>query len=137
MALEKEIILENGIKANYHRIKEVQIDFIKENITVLVDSYVNSNIRENQKNIKKLEESIVSYAEKYEKAYQNNDDALMKSLEDKLNTMSLTYNKETLKNFVANQATINLEHFDDTNLSISNFYKLISKLDNYKKAKKV
>lgn len=137
MALEKEIILENGIKANYHRIKEVQIDFIKENITVLVDSYVNSNIRENQKNIKKLEESVVSYAEKYEKAYQNNDDALMKSLEDKLNTMSLTYNKETLKNFVANQATINLEHFDDTNLSISNFYKLISKLDNYKKAKKV
>ena len=137
MALEKEIILENGIKANYHRIKEVQIDFIKENIIVLVDSYVNSNIRENQKNIKKLEESVVSYAEKYEKAYQNNDDALMKSLEDKLNTMSLTYNKETLKNFVANQATINLEHFDDTNLSISNFYKLISKLDNYKKAKKV
>ena len=137
MALEKEIILENGIKANYHRIKEVQIDFIKENITVLVDSYVNSNIRENQKNIKKLEESVVSYAEKYEKAYQNNDDALMKSLEDKLNTMSLTYNKEILKNFVANQATINLEHFDDTNLSISNFYKLISKLDNYKKAKKV
>ena len=137
MALEKEIILENGIKANYHRIKEVQIDFIKENITVLVDSYVNSNIRENQKNIKKLEESVISYAEKYEKAYQNNDDALMKSLEDKLNTMSLTYNKEILKNFVANQATINLEHFDDTNLSISNFYKLISKLDNYKKAKKV
>lgn len=137
MALEKEIILENGIKANYHRIKEVQIDFIKENITVLVDSYVNSNIRENQKNIKKLEESVVSYAEKYEKAYQNSDDALMKSLEDKLNTMSLTYNKEILKNFVANQATINLEHFDDTNLSISNFYKLISKLDNYKKAKKV
>lgn len=137
MALEKEIILENGIKANYHRIKEVQIDFIKENITVLVDSYVNSNIRENQKNIKKLEESVVSYAEKYEKAYQNSDDALMKSLEDKLNTMSLTYNKETLKNFVANQASINLEHFDDTNLSISNFYKLISKLDNYKKAKKV
>ena len=137
MALEKEIILENGIKANYHRIKEVQIDFIKENIIVLVDSYVNSNIRENQKNIKKLEESIVSYTEKYEKAYQNNDDALMKSLEDKLNTMSLTYNKEILKNFVANQATINLEHFDDTNLSISNFYKLISKLDNYKKAKKV
>lgn len=137
MALEKEIILENGIKANYHRIKEVQIDFIKESIIVLVDSYVNSNIRENQKNIKKLEESIVSYAEKYEKAYQNNDDALMKSLEDKLNTMSLTYNKEILKNFVANQATINLEHFDDTNLSISNFYKLISKLDNYKKAKKV
>lgn len=137
MALEKEIILENGIKANYHRIKEIQIDFVKENITVLVDSYINSNIRENQKNIKKLEESVVSYAEKYEKAYQNNDDALMKSLEDKLNTMSLTYNKETLKNFVANQATINLEHFDDTNLSISNFYKLISKLDNYKKAKKV
>ena len=137
MALEKEIILENGIKANYHRIKEIQIDFVKENITVLVDSYVNSNIRENQKNIKKLEESVVSYAEKYEKAYQSNDDALMKSLEDKLNTISLNYNKETLKNFVANQATINLEHFDDTNLSISNFYKLISKLDNYKKAKKV
>lgn len=137
MALEKEIILENGIKANYHRIKEIQIDFVKESIIVLVDSYVNSNIRENQKNIKKLEESVVSYAEKYEKAYQNNDDALMKSLEDKLNMMSFTYNKETLKNFVANQTTINLEYFDDTNLSISNFYKLISKLDDYKKAKKV
>ena len=137
MALDKSIILNNGIEARYHRIKEIHLNFLEDYSVMLVDSYVSKEIRDTQKEIKTLEESINTYLEKYEKAIDNNDDELAHSIEEKLITLTDKHQEDISKNFIANQTSIEFENSLEEDVSISNFYKLLTKFDEFKKAKKV
>ena len=137
MALDKSIILNNGIEARYHRIKEIHLNFLEDYSVMLVDSYVSKEIRDTQKEIKTLEESINTYLEKYEKAIDNNDDELTHSIEEKLRTLTDKHQEDISKNFIANQTSIEFENSLEEDVSISNFYKLLTKFDEFKKAKKV
>ncbi len=49
MALKKEIILENGISMNYHRIAEIQ-NVVNGKTILVIYSYVNQNQRNREKN---------------------------------------------------------------------------------------
>lgn len=137
MALDKSIILNNGIEARYHRIKEIHLNFLEDYSVMLVDSYVSKEIRDTQKEIKTLEENINTYLEKYEKAINNNDDELAHSIEEKLRTLTDKHQEDISKNFIANQTSIEFENSLEEDVSISNFYKLLTKFDEFKKAKKV
>ena len=50
MALQKEIILENGIKVNYHRIVNTSI-LVNKSITIEVGSYIDNEQRNKEKQV--------------------------------------------------------------------------------------
>ena len=129
MALDKSIILNNGIEARYHRIKEIHLNFLEDYSVMLVDSYVSKEIRDTQKEIKTLEENINTYLEKYEKAIDNNDDELAHSIEEKLRTL-------TDKN-LAIYTIKEKKKKKKKKKKIFIFFKFLIKFDEFKKAKKV
>ena len=51
MALKKEIILQNGVTMNYHRISEIQ-NVVNGKTTLVIYSYINEEQREREKNHK-------------------------------------------------------------------------------------
>lgn len=61
MALQKDITLENGAKATYHRISKLELSKSHRNeeekdmymLTISVSSYVNSSYRQNDREIKR------------------------------------------------------------------------------------
>ena len=50
MALQKEIILDNGIKVNYHRIVNTSI-LVNKSITIEVGSYIDNEQRNKEKQV--------------------------------------------------------------------------------------
>lgn len=136
MALQKEIVLDNGIVTNYHIIKEVNINYVEQQTIIVVNNYVSKDIRENLNRIEELETGIDSFKTQMQEAEAKGQDELEKSMRDKLHQLSHEYNEITSKTFEANVDRILLDNIPE-DISLSAVYKLLKTTDKYSKAKKV
>lgn len=136
MALQKEIVLDNGIVTNYHIIKEVNVNYVEQQTIIVVNNYVSKDIRENLNRIEELETGIDSFKTQMQEAEAKGQDELEKSMRDKLHQLSHEYNEITSKTFEANVDRILLDNIPE-DISLSAVYKLLKTTDKYSKAKKV
>lgn len=136
MALQKEIELDNGIKANYHIITRAHFNFI-ENLTLIeVASYASKEARDKEKRLEELEASIDKYHTMIHDAEEKKDEELLESLAEKINAIFKERESLVGINFAVQSINMRLEGIPE-NMSIDALYKLLKTTEIYSKAKKV
>jgi hypothetical protein len=128
MAISKQIIKQNGLNTNYHKIANIIFNYIYNNTQIVLESYISKEIRE--KGIKKEQilENLKTLSNQYESA---KDSEIIAALAEKIQTLQES-NKDILnKNFVADQTIITLDYIpQDT--TFEGIYKEIMNLEEYK-----
>lgn len=134
MALSKKVTLVNNVDANYHRISEVHINFLEGVSIPLIHSYVSSDIRNQEKAISDLEAQMDSIENQMK---TTTDEDVINALAEKEAQLFQQYKQEKTKNYTVRKSSYELQNIPD-DLSLSNFYKLLSTNDDeLLKSKKV
>lgn len=134
MALLKEKQLTNGIVTNYHKIDSIYVDTENKKINVTVNSYINENIRniekENQEK-KLLSEELNNFIDKH---IGTEDKEIEAQIIEKTNQYNeLIESMIDTSKFVVDKNTYSLPY--NTNISFENIYDELKELDDFKKAK--
>lgn len=119
MALKKEIIDENGIKTDYHKIDNMYIDTTKEQLVITVKSYNSNEYREKEKKIEKNQKEYMILQEEIDKELSKETKNIekIKFLADKINSYNFLENKD----YSIKKIEIIYE-FDDNEISLTKIY---------------
>lgn len=131
MALEKELKEKSGVVSNYHKILNVEVNYILNECVIYVANYKDDTYREKEKNFEKLKESIKDLNDKYE---AETDVDIKSALADKIN--EIEPNTLVDKVFYTNIEPIHLDYIPE-DLSFSNLYKILSSLEVFESSKDV
>ena len=128
MAISKQIIKQNGLNTNYHKITNIIFNYIYNNTQIVLESYISKEIREKAIKKEQILESLKTLSNQYESA---KDSEIIAALAEKIQILQES-NKDILnKNFVADQAIITLDYIpQDT--TFEGIYKEIMNLEEYK-----
>lgn len=116
MALKKEINLPNGVKADYHRITNVNLNLEHKSMIILVSSYVEESYREEEKlhdiNVVKYNELVEEIQSEVRKEEQ--DQTKIQELQTKIQEVTPVWkdNKVYSKNITLPLDTITFTHED-------------------------
>lgn len=128
MAINKEIIQEAGLNTSYHRILDIDINYILNQCILSIENYVSYEYRDKAKKKTEVQNSINSLMEQLNKT---TDSTLIESLQEKIINLQES-NKELLENdFAASIEKVTLD-FIPENCTIEGFYHELMKMDKYK-----
>lgn len=136
MAILKEIILENGIKTNYHRIGEAHFNLIESQALIKIYSYISEEYRNEEKKIDSLTKIINALTLQYNQALNNKDSQMVDSFYNKIEESKIQRDNLLSKQFYVSSSIITLDLIPD-DLSLNNLYRLITTLDTYSNSKEV
>ena len=136
MALLKEKQLTNGIVTNYHKIDSIYVDTENKKINVTVNSYINENIRniekENQEK-KLLSEELNDFIDKH---IGTEDKEIESQIIEKTNQYNeLIESMIDTSKFIVDKNTYSLPY--NTNISFENIYDELKELNDFKNAKDI
>lgn len=133
MALQKEIIFENGVKINYHKIDKVSFDGKKTIVKVLC--YVDDSYRIKEKanfdNMTKYETLLNNILEENKKEQSKRNIKQVKEWSEEANKLVGTFKDE----FNLSVVNVDFEFDNLTDLSFSNLYKLLKEDEMFKDSK--
>ena len=129
MALKKEVTFNNGVKLEYHRIGDVQLDNKSKKTKVSVISYVDEDYRNEEKeNLEKStrhEELMNLILAENEKEQEERDTEQVVTWSEEANALVGTYTEHLDLSVLK----IDLSFEDITDISMSNLYNLIKQDD--------
>lgn len=129
MALKKEVTFNNGVKLEYHRIGDVQLNNKTKKTEVSVISYVSEEFRNQEKdNLEKLtrhEELLDLIIKENEKEETERDTEQIISWSDEANELAGTY----IEDLDLSVLKMDFSFENITDISMSNLYNLIKQDD--------
>lgn len=136
MALLKEKQLTNGIVTNYHKIDSIYVDTENKKINVTVNSYINENIRniekENQEK-KLLSEELNDFIDKHIGTENKEIEAQIIEKTNQYN--EIVENLIDTSKFVIEKNIYQLEY--STDISFEDIYNQLKQLDDFKNSQDI
>jgi len=131
MALEKELLNESGIVSTYHRILNVEVNYVLNECVISIVNYKDESFREREKNLEKLKASVEDLNQKYE---SETSEEIKTALLDKIK--DIKSNSLENKIYYTNIEKIHLDYVPE-DLSYSALYKIVSSLESFDLSKDV
>ena len=131
MALEKDIIKKSGVKSAYHKISNVEINYVLNQCAIHIKNYKDDSFREKEKDLDNLKANVDKLYSDFEKA---DSPEIKNALLDKIN--SIDYKGLEDKNYFIDEDIILLDYIPE-DLSYKGIYSLISSFDLYEMSKNV
>lgn len=137
MALKKEIIFDNGVKINYHRIGDISMDNKNKVLKVSVVSYTDETYRqkeiENETNKNKYEKLLNLIFEENKKTVEERDTEQVVKWTNEANELVGKFREDI--NLSVGSTELEFQNVDD--LSMSNIYNLIKQMELFKDAEDI